>query len=144
MSDLMDLDIALGAMLMNLAPTVRKKMLRELSKELRNRQKKRITAQKNPDGSAYAPRRAHLERGKMFKRVKLARNLKFRATDADATVEFRGPHIRTEQIHQFGLEGRISPQSHRMVKYPARRLLGFSREDEAWLRETLLNWLAGT
>ncbi|ASG75557.1 phage virion morphogenesis protein [Salmonella enterica] len=144
MTDLNDLDIALGAMLSNLAPAARKKVLRELSKELRNRQKKRITAQKNPDGSAYAPRRAHPERGKMFKRLKLARNLKFRATDSEATVEFRGPHIRTELIHQYGLEGRISPENHHMVKYPARRLLGFSREDEAWLRETLLNWLART
>ncbi|EAW3064409.1 phage virion morphogenesis protein, partial [Salmonella enterica] len=44
MTDLIDLDIALGAMLSNLAPAARKKVLRELSKELRNRQKKRITA----------------------------------------------------------------------------------------------------
>lgn len=142
MTDLNELDLALGAILSNLSPASRKRVLRELSEGLRNRQKKRITAQKNPDGSAYAPRRAHPERGKMFKRLKLARNLKFRATDNEGIVEFRGPHIRTEQIHQYGLEGRISPQNHRMIKYPARRLLGFSREDEAWVRETLLEWLA--
>ncbi|EKC4129790.1 phage virion morphogenesis protein [Salmonella enterica subsp. enterica] len=143
LAELDELDEAIGAMLMNLAPSSRRSILRDVARELRKRQQKRITAQKNPDGSAYAPRRSHPERGKMFKRVKLARNMKFRATDSAATVAFRGPHTYTEQVHQFGLEDRLSSRRDRRVKYPARRLLGFSREDEAWLRDTLLEKLAG-
>ncbi|EME9664345.1 phage virion morphogenesis protein, partial [Salmonella enterica] len=92
LAELDELDEAIGAMLMNLAPSSRRSILRDVARELRKRQQKRITAQKNPDGSAYTPRRSHPERGKMFKRVKLARNMKFRATDSDATVAFRGPH----------------------------------------------------
>jgi|GEM_PF-5645917 len=50
-----------AAQLARLAPAERRRLARKLAVEVRRDQQKRIAAQQNPDGSAYAPRKPRAE-----------------------------------------------------------------------------------
>jgi phage virion morphogenesis protein len=53
-----------GALLGQLSPAGRRTVMRDVARELRRSQQKRIAAQRNPDGSAYEPRKAKAVRKK--------------------------------------------------------------------------------
>jgi phage virion morphogenesis protein len=140
------LDIAISAIIANLSQASRKRVMGGVSRYLRKQQQKRITAQQDPDGNAFAPRKRPRDRqgnarGKMFARIKLARNMRALSTPDDATVTFKGPKMHTEEVHQFGLRDRVS-RTGPDVQYPQRRLLGFASDDEKMIYEQIIDLIA--
>lgn len=57
MDELQRVDDWLTALLANLEPAARSRMMRQLAQQLRRTQQQNIRLQRNPDGSGYEPRR---------------------------------------------------------------------------------------
>jgi phage virion morphogenesis protein len=55
--ELQRVDDWLTALLANLEPAARSRMMRQLAQQLRRTQQQNIRLQRNPDGSGYEPRR---------------------------------------------------------------------------------------
>ncbi|MGS0943714.1 phage virion morphogenesis protein (plasmid) [Pseudomonas luteola] len=145
--DLTVLETWLNPLLAKLEPQERTKLAREAAREIRKNQTKRITAQKNPDGSAYEKRKPRDLRGKqgrikkkMFQKLKMARYLKAQGSEQAVTVGFTGRVARIARVHQYGLKdraGRGAPE----VRYARRELLGLSEDDLEIIRGALLDHL---
>ncbi|MEN3113074.1 phage virion morphogenesis protein [Uliginosibacterium paludis] len=156
------LEARLAALIAQTEPAERRTLARELARRLRERQRQRIGAQVNPDGTPFEPRKSRLDglrngrlraliqwknkgaiRRRMFARLATARYLKAESSADSARVVFTEAASRIATIHQFGLRDRVerrrdSPE----VRYPARRLLGLSEEDEQGLHELILMHLS--
>ncbi|EAQ1586305.1 phage virion morphogenesis protein, partial [Salmonella enterica subsp. enterica serovar Typhi] len=57
MDELQKVDDWLTALLANLEPAARNRMMRQLAQQLRRTQQQNIRLQRNPDGIGYEPRR---------------------------------------------------------------------------------------
>nr|WP_249743305.1 phage virion morphogenesis protein [Citrobacter braakii] len=142
------LDEWLTALLANLEPATRQRMMRQLAQELRRNQQNNIRLQRNPDGSGYEPRKvtARTKKGRikrqMFSKLRTAKYLKTAASTDTASVQFAGQVQRIARVHHYGLRDRISRRGPE-VRYAERRLLGVSNEVETVTRDNLLRWLAG-
>lgn len=121
---------------------------REIVRDLRKSQAQRIADQRNPDGSAFEPRKPQKRRKQgrirkaMFSKIRLNRYLKAKATASSASVEFTASAERIARVHQFGLRDRVSRIRTLTVKYPERRLLGFSEADLRHIEDLTINHLA--
>ncbi|MCA7832526.1 phage virion morphogenesis protein [Escherichia coli] len=148
MDELQQVDAWLTALLANLGPAERKRMLRELTQQLRRTQQQNIRLQRNPDGSGYEPRRvtARTKQGRikrqMFTKLRTAKYLKATASADSASVQFEGRVQRIARVHHYGLRDRVSRKGPE-IRYTERRLLGVNDEVETITRDTLLRWLAG-
>ena len=145
MDELQQVDAWLTALLANLGPAERKRMLRELAQQLRRTQQQNIRLQRNPDGSGYEPRRvtARTKQGRikrqMFSKLRTARYLKATASADSASVQFEGKVQRIARIHHYGLRDRVSRKGPE-IRYAERRLLGFNNEAKNITTEILLRW----
>lgn len=145
MDELQQVDGWLTALLANLGPAERKRMLRELAQQLRRTQQQNIRLQRNPDGSGYQPRRvtARTKQGRikrqMFSKLRTARYLKATASADSASVQFEGRVQRIARIHHYGLRDRVSRKGPE-IRYAERRLLGFNNEAKNITTEILLRW----
>jgi phage virion morphogenesis protein len=146
MAELHEVDAWLAALLSQLEPAARKKMLREVAHDVRRIQQANITAQRSPDGTAWEPRRvsARSKKGRirrgMFAKLKTSKYLKVK-TDADAAeVAFIPGVQKLARVHHYGLRDRVSRRGP-MVKYAERPLLGFNEETENKLYDIMLSWL---
>jgi len=144
-----DLSGWLTPLLMRLEPKQRAMLAREAAKRLRRSQQQRILVQRNPDGTAFAPRKARQLRGKqgrikarakMFTKLRTARYIKAQGNAAEATVGFAGRINRIARIHQYGLRDRPD-KGMRDVQYAQRELLGFSPGDRDMVSDLLLDHL---
>lgn len=148
MDNLHKVDEWLAALLANLEPGARQRMMRELAQELRLNQQKNIRLQRNPDGSGYEPRKvtARTKKGRikrqMFSKLRTAKYLKAAASADSASVQFEGKVQRIARVHHYGLRDRVSSKGPE-VRYAERHLLGVNGEVETVTRDTLLRWLAG-
>ena len=148
MDDLQRVDDWLAALLANLEPAARNRMMRQLAQELRRSQQQNIRLQRNPDGTAFEPRRvtARSKKGRikrqMFAKLRTTKYLKTAATADSASVQFDGKVQRIARVHHYGLRDRVRRNGPE-ARYPARRLLGVNDEVETVTRDTLLRWLAG-
>lgn len=135
-----------------LSPQGRRLLARTIAADLRRSQAKRIAAQQEPDGQAFAARKSpptlRGRKGKirkrqaaMFKKLRTARYLKIDANANEISVGFKGRAARIARVHQEGLDDKPSPNA-RMVRYARRQLLGFSAEDREMVRNRLLEHLA--
>jgi len=127
-----------------LTSQARSQLTRSLARGLRTRQAQRIAAQQNPDGSAYErrqPRKRLAEKagrirrsGKMFSALRTQRFLLARTNAQGLSVGFNGRIAAIARIHQ---QGELAPiaKNGPLYQYPARRLLGWSDDDQAWLIE---------
>lgn len=146
MAELQDVDAWLDALLAGLEPVARKRMMRELAQQLRRSQQKNIRMQRNPDGTAYEPRRvtARTKQGRirrqMFAKLRTTKYLKAIASPDSASVEFEGRVQRIARVHHYGLRDRVSRKGPE-VKYSQRRLLGFNNEEEENIKDILIYWL---
>lgn len=141
----------LTALIAGLEPGARRRALGAVARELRRRNQRRIAAQVEPDGSAFAPRKPRAsDRRKgavrrrarnMFARLRLARHMRAGATDSEAFVEFTGRAARIARVHHEGLEDAVERGGPR-VRYPRRELLGIPPEDEARIMDVLLEHLS--
>lgn len=145
MDELKQVDAWLDALLANMAPAARQRMMRELARELRRNQQNTIRLQQNPDGSAFTPRRvsARSKEGRikrqMFSKLRTTKYLKTVAGADFASVEFAGQVQRIARVHHYGLRDRVSRKGPE-VRYAKRRLLGLNDEVETTTRDILLSW----
>lgn len=152
--DLAPLHSTLAGLAAAMAPGERRKLARKLAQTLRASQSERITAQQNPDGTPYAARKMdektkkgkikkHLKnRGKMFKKLKTAKYLKIKATEAGAEIAFDANVQGIAKVHHYGLEGRTNKKSSIRTRYPARQLLGITDKDQARIEDAMINHIA--
>ena len=147
MDDLQRVDDWLAALLANLEPAARNRMMRQLAQELRRSQQQNIRLQRNPDGTTFEPRRvtARSKKGRikrqMFAKLRTTKYLKTAATADSASVQFDGKVQRIARVHHYSLRDRVRRNGPE-ARYPARRLLGVNDEVETITRDTLLRWLS--
>lgn len=146
MDELQRVDDWLTALLANLEPAARSRMMRQLAQQLRWTQQQNIRLQRNPDGSGYEPRRviSRSKKGRikrqMFAKLRTTKYLKTAAGADSASVQFDGKVQRIARIHHYGLRDRVSRKGPK-VRYAERRLLGVNDEVETVTRDTLLSWI---
>lgn len=146
MDDLQRVDDWLAALLANLEPAARNRMMRQLAQELRRSQQQNIRLQRNPDGTTFEPRRvtARSKKGRikrqMFAKLRTTKYLKTTATADSDSVHFDGKVQRIARVHHYGLRDRVRRNGPE-ARYPARRLLGVNDEVEAVTLNTLMRWL---
>ncbi|HHI1838193.1 TPA: phage virion morphogenesis protein [Enterobacter cloacae] len=146
MDDLQRVDDWLAALLANLEPAARNRMMRQLAQELRRSQQQNIRLQRNPDGTAFEARRATARSKKgrikrqMFAKLRTTKYLKTAATADSASVQFEGKVQRIARVHHYGLRDRVRRNGPE-VRYPARRLLGKNELVNKIVKSNLLEWL---
>lgn len=136
-----------GELLAKLSPAERRKLARTIAQSLRRSQRQRIVAQRNPDGSAFAPRKPRQEKPgrlrarKMFIKISQAKHLKAKAAGDSAVVEFTARADRIARIHQFGLRDRVA-SGGQQVRYARRELLGITEAEREQVRDLLIAHLS--
>lgn len=146
MAELHEVDAWLAALLSQLEPAARKKMLREVARDVRRIQQANITAQRSPDDTAWEPRRvsARSKKGRirrgMFAKLKTAKYFKAQAGANVAEVAFIPAVQKLARVHHYGLRDRVSRRGP-VVKYAKRPLMGVNDEVEKKLREIILRSL---
>lgn len=118
----------------------------QIATYMRRSNAQRIAEQRNPDGSAYEPRKPRLRAKKgqirrtMFEKLRQAKHLKKSATAASAVLTIAGRSARIARVHQQGLRDKVDwrrPNSP-SVTYPRRELLGFTEADVDAITDILL------
>lgn len=148
MDELQRVDEWLTALLANLEPAARQRMMRELAQELRRNQQDNIRLQRNPDGSGYEPRKvtARTKKGRikrqMFLKLRTAKYLKTAANADSASVQFEGKVQRIARVHHYGLRDRVNRKGP-AVKYNERQLLGINDDTLIILRNVIINAMGG-
>lgn len=147
MADALDtLEDWAGPVLRALEPGARRKLAAELARRLRRSQQRRIAGQKNPDGTAYVPRKPRELRGKagriqrraeMFRKLRTARYMRAKGDSQAITLSFAGRIARIARVHQYGLKDRAAPGAPD-TRYAARTLFGFTDADLDLIRDGLL------
>lgn len=146
MDNLHRVDEWLAALLANLEPAARQRMMRELAQELRRNQQQNIRLQRNPDGRGYEPRKvtARTKKGRikrqMFSKLRTTNYLKTAASADSASVQFEGKVQRIARVHHYGLRDRVSRIGPE-VRYIERRLLGVNDEIKVIILDVMLNKL---
>lgn len=146
MDDLQRVDDWLAALLANLEPAARNRMMRQLAQELRRSQQQNIRLQRNPDGTTFEPRRvtARSKKGRikrqMFAKLRTTKYLKTAATADSASVQFDGKVQRIARVHHYGLRDRVSRNGPK-IKYAERQLLGMNQNMQGIVQDSLLRWL---
>nr|DAY50180.1 MAG TPA: virion morphogenesis protein [Caudoviricetes sp.] len=122
-------------------------MLRDLAQQLRRSQQNNIRMQRNPDGTAYEPRRvtARTKQGRirrqMFAKLRTTKYLKAVASHDTASVEFESRVQRIARVHHYGLRDRVSRKGME-VRYAKRRLLGMNHETDMLIQGKLFEYLS--
>lgn len=149
MSDLQALEDWAGVLLQRLEPPARAKLAKNIAHQLRRNQQQRVSAQRNSDGSQYAPRKARELRGKqgrvqrkskMFRKLRTASYLKAKGDGNLISVGFTGRIARIARVHQYGLKDRAE-RGAQYVRYDQREVLGFTDADLQLIRDELLTHL---
>lgn len=147
MAELHEVDAWLNSLLAQLEPSARKRMLREVARDVRRIQQANITAQRAPDGTAWEPRRATARtkpgriRRKMFAKLKTTKYLKAQASADQAEIAFAPAVQKLARVHHYGLRDRVNRRGT-MVKYAERQLIGLNQEAEMTVQEILVRWLS--
>lgn len=146
MDNLHKVDEWLTALLANLEPATRQRMMRQLAQELRRNQQNNIRLQRNPDGSGYEPRRvtARTKKGRikrqMFSKLRTAKYLKTAASADSASVQFDRQVQRIARVHHYGLRDRVSRKGPQ-VRYAKRQLLGIYDTEFEIIKEKIISFL---
>lgn len=133
----------LQPLLQRLSSGERAKLAKKIGRDLRNSQKKRITEQKNADGSSYTPRRKRLReqqgkiKRKMFTKLKSNDHLQLLSNADAVAIGFVGRVSRIANVHQNGLRDRAARGAPDVV-YPTRELLGFTEQDLKLIEDSFL------
>ncbi len=152
MSDNLQALEAWAATLLNqLQPSKRYQLIRNIAQALRRSQQQRIAAQRNPDGSAFTPRKPRtqpkakhlrskvnrIRRRAMFIKLKTARFLKVENDAHSLTLGFMGRVGRLAHVHQYGKTDQVAPGGPH-YRYPARVLLGLTQEEKEMIRDKVV------
>ena len=148
--DFSPLDHVVDGLIDAVSPSGRGKLSREIARDLRGANARRIKANVTPEGAPMAPRRAVLEkarpvplrsgaktavtkvarRDRMFQRATSTSVLRAQSTAEEASVGYPGAVARVMSVHHFGLRDHVTrdPGSPE-VTYAARPLIGLPDED---------------
>ena len=151
-TDLTKVEDWLDGLMLGLSDGERRKLAVKIGQSLRRSNAARIAANKEPDGSAMAPRKPRkgrdgkpIRKRRMFRRLRMARNMKIRATPDSVELNFGGGSAqRIAEIHhdgQVGTVGRTREGRTIRARYEARELLGFGGEDMDMVLEAVTNTL---
>ncbi|EAR5802908.1 phage virion morphogenesis protein [Salmonella enterica] len=144
--DLLQLHRWADGLLAKLSPASRTQLAREIARRLRQSQSSQIAAQKNPDGSPFAPRRPQLrgQKGKirrqMFRKLRTMRYMKGKGDGQGATISFLSSVRHMVAVHQYGLRDRVNRYGLE-VDYPQRQLLGFSSTDMQQIEDLITKYI---
>ena len=133
------LDHWLDQIALRLEPTQRRELMRRLAQGLRVRTRDRIKQQRDPDGNRFIPRKRNQignkkRQGALFQNI--GKQLKTEYSADYAAVGFGGRTATVAEIHQQGKT--IKPSRYaKATNYPIRALVGFSQDDEKWMREII-------
>lgn len=142
-SNVLELANFLQPLLERLSMGERARLAKQIGRDLRKSQGKRISEQKNPDGSSYTPRRKRLReqkgkiKRKMFTKIKNTSNLKVLSNADSIAIGFVGRVARIARVHQEGLKDRAEKGAPDVV-YPKRELLGFTEQDIKLVEDSFL------
>ncbi len=142
-SNVLELANYLQPLLERLSMGERARLAKQIGRDLRKSQGKRISEQKNPDGSSYTPRRKRLReqkgkiKRKMFTKIKNTSNLKVLSNADSIAIGFVGRVARIARVHQEGLKDRAEKGAPDVV-YPKRELLGFTDQDIKLVEDSFL------
>lgn len=142
-SNVLELANYLQPLLERLSMGERARLAKQIGRDLRKIQGKRISEQKNPDGSSYTPRRKRLReqkgkiKRKMFTKIKNTSNLKVLSNADSIAIGFVGRVARIARVHQEGLKDRAEKGAPDVV-YPKRELLGFTEQDIKLVEDSFL------
>lgn len=125
-----------------LNPSARKTLFRDIGRQLRQRNARRILRQTGPDGTPWAPRKLNAkgkirDRAKMLQGLREARRLALKADASGMELGYTGRNARRASVHHGGEVDAVAKDGPR-IKYPARPLLGLSPEDLAYVRDRLM------
>ena len=147
--DIIKVKSAFNALLKNISKPRRRLLYQQIGRELARSQRRRITAQQNPDGSSYTPRKVQRKKRKgkikqnaMFLKLKSARFMKLKTAGDNIELGYSGNDAQIAQIHQYGLKGRVVRSENWKVKYDQRELLGFTDEDIEMIENFVIKALA--
>lgn len=126
-----------------------RRIARKIGLALRGINAARIAANVEPDGSAMEPRKPRplrdrkkdriRRKGRMFPRIRLARNMIVEADAEQVELSFTGKVAKTAEVHHFGLRDRVARfRGAPQYRYPARELLGFGAADDDIILATVL------
>lgn len=144
------LDEWFGQVLEGLSPAQRKRAGMKLGQKLRKSNLDRIRRNVEPDGGPMEKRKARLDArgrvrrkagGKMFRKLRYARNFRIRASADSVEIAPVGGAAKVAREHHFGRRGFVgrAPDGTKVfTRYPERRLLGFDDAD----REAVLDVVA--
>ena len=143
---------AFDALISNLSKQNRHFLYMRIGRKLAQNQRKRISQQQNPDGTAFEPRKqkpqklrkkkGRIKRQAMFAKLKTARFLKVKTSAEGVTVGFNGSAAHIAAVHQYGLMSAPSKKASYKVKYAQRELLGFTDEDVEMVEQEIVKMLA--
>lgn len=134
-------------LLSQLTAPKRRALARQIGLALRRKQAERIASQRNPDGTAYEPRKttnARLQKGRirrtMFEKLRATRHLRVEAEDDGVAVGFFGRTARIARVHHEGLRDLVQPGGP-TYQYPARGLLAMNDAERDLVKDMLLQHL---
>ena len=142
-SNVLELANYLQPLLERLSMGERARLTKQIGRDLRKSQGKRISEQKNTDGSSYTTRRKRLReqkgkiKRKMFTKIKNTSNLKVLSNADSIAIGFVGRVARIARVHQEGLKDRAEKGAPDVV-YPKRELLGFTEQDIKLVEDSFL------
>ncbi|RJL74502.1 phage virion morphogenesis protein [Acinetobacter radioresistens] len=127
-----------------LEPDQRRELMRRLAQGLRVRHRDRIKQQRDPGGNRFIPRKreqigSKKRQGALFQNI--GKQLKTEYSADHAAVGFGGRTATIASIHQEGKT--IKPSRNaKATSYPIRELVGFSNDDEKWIRSEIQKFLS--
>lgn len=137
----------LGELIQQLEPRSRRKSMDKLMRLARRANARRITRNVEPGGGVMVKRKPRKgKRGKMFRNIGKARNLRIRLSPDEGELHFANPLIEhTAAVHHYGETGFVGKTRDGKVirtKFDARRLLGFGPEQDELPDELLKQFSA--
>lgn len=125
-----------------LSPQQKIRLNRQISIKMRTVWKRRIKAQKDPDGKRFSPRKrdqaGSIKRGAMFQR--LPKMLKTAYSSKHAEIGFAGRTAEVVAVHQYGKTIKPNPNS-KPTRYPVRKTIGWSGDDKELIINEIKDFL---
>ena len=134
----------------SLSPGKRKSLFIRIGKILRKNNQKRISAQTDPEGQKWEPRKQRPQRGKtgqirakkkMMLGLRKARRMKLKSSPEGTTVGFEGRNAKIAAVHHTGGMDAVSKGGPK-IRYPIRQMLGFSGHDRQMIRREIIEYVS--